>query len=65
MKRRFTPFWLTFALLGATLPLLGGSPVAGVPLWVWGSLGATLLYALLLGLTIETGWDLLKEQEDE
>lgn len=51
-------------LLFLTIPLLGGEPLFGVPLWVWGSLGATFLYALSLIFTIETKWDKLKESND-
>jgi hypothetical protein len=53
-------FKFSFVLLLFTLPLLGGEPLWGVPLWVWGSLGVTALYALVLIITIETQWDGLK-----
>ena len=56
---------LSFLFLLFTLPLLGGEPFFGVPLWVWGSLTMTLLYALTLIITIERGWGRLKEKEDE
>ncbi len=55
---------LSFLLLFLTIPLLGGKPVWGVPLWVWGSLTLTLLYAVVLLFVIERRWDSLKESED-
>lgn len=54
---------LFFLLL--TIPLLGGEPVLGVPLWVWGSLGATSIYAIVLIVTIEKRWCALKGSENE
>lgn len=57
-------FKYSFLLLILTLPLLGGEPVWGVPLWVWGSLGATLIYAAALVFTIETEWNALKGEQD-
>jgi len=50
-------FKLSFLILCLTLPLLGGAPLWGVPLWVWGSLGATLLYAVVLIIAIDAEWD--------
>lgn len=54
----------SFFFLLLTIPLLGGEPLWGVPLWVWGSLGTTILYALILVFAIETKWDDLKEPHD-
>jgi len=54
---------LFFLLL--TIPLLGGEPILGVPLWVLGSLGATTLYAIVLIVTIERRWSDLKGSENE
>lgn len=44
-------------LLFLTLPLLPSTPYAGLPLWAWGSLGASILYAFILILAIENEWD--------
>jgi hypothetical protein len=55
---------LSFLFLLLTIPLLGGEPVLGVPLWVWGSLGATALYGLVLIFIIEKHWSDLKENSD-
>jgi len=44
-------------LLFLTLPLLSSTPYAGLPLWAWGSLGASLLYAIVLIFSIEREWD--------
>lgn len=57
-------FKYSFLLLLLTLPLLGGEPLWGVPLWVYASLGATLFYALSLLLSIEREWERLKGEED-
>ena len=57
-------FKYSFLLLFLTLPLPGGEPLLGVPLWVYASLGATLLYALSLIVTIEREWDRLKGDDD-
>ena len=57
-------FKYSFLLLILTLPLLGGAPLWGVPLWVYASLAATLLYALSLLLSIEREWDRLKGADD-
>jgi hypothetical protein len=54
---------LLFLLL--TIPLLDGEPILGVPLWVWGSLGATTIYAIVLIVTIEKRWSDLKGAENE
>jgi hypothetical protein len=50
-------------LLFLTLPLLSSTPYAGLPLWAWGSLGASLLYAIVLIFSIEREWD--EESNDE
>ena len=54
----------SFLFLLLTIPLLSGKPLWGVPLWVWGSLGATIIYALILIFIIEMKWDDLKEHND-
>ena len=40
-----------------TLPLLPSTPYAGLPLWAWASLGASLFYAIVLIFSIEREWD--------
>lgn len=57
-------FKFSFLIVLFTLPLLGGGSLWGVPLWAWGSLGATLVYALTLVTVIETRWDALKGDGD-
>ncbi len=44
-------------LLLLTLPLLPSTPYLGLPLWVWASLGMSLVYAIVLIFAIETEWD--------
>lgn len=57
-------FKYTPVLLLLSIPLLGGAPLIGLPLWVWGSLAATLLYGIVLIVVIEKRWDAFKEEED-
>jgi len=51
-------------ILLLTIPFLSSEPYLGIPLWVWGSLGATVLYAIIVAYAIETRWDAQKERED-
>ena len=44
-------------LLLLTIPLLPATACLGLPLWAWASLGATLVYAIILILAIEYEWD--------
>ncbi len=53
-------FKYAFIALFLTIPLLSSTPLFGVPLWVYGSLGATVALALLIIVTIEKEWDTLK-----
>ena len=39
-------------LLFFTLPLFPATPYAGLPLWAWVSLGITVIYALILIISI-------------
>jgi len=55
---------LSFVFLFLTLPFFGTTPLWGIPLWVYGSLTATFLYALSLIYTIEKNYDTLKEDHD-
>lgn len=50
-------------LLLLTLPLLPSTPYFGLPLWAWASLGMSIVYAIVLILSIENEWD--KESLDE
>ncbi len=61
MGHRMIKLALLFLLL--TLPLLSGSSWLGVPLWVWGSLGMTLLFAAVIIMIIETRWESIKNEE--
>ena len=55
---------LSMILLLLSTPLLTSSIFFGLPLWVYGSLGATLLYALVLVFLIEKRWNHLKESHE-
>jgi len=55
---------LSFILLFLTTPIFNSSIISGVPLWVYGSLGATLLYALVLIFIIEKKWSNLQESHE-
>ncbi|WP_455755731.1 hypothetical protein [Sulfurimonas sp.] len=52
----------SFFLLLLTIPFLNSDIYFGVPLWVYASLGATTLYALVLIFVIEKKWNKLKER---
>jgi hypothetical protein len=54
---------LSFLALLLTLPLLPSTPYFGLPLWAWASLGMSIVYAIVLILYIENGWD--EESVDE
>lgn len=56
---------LSFFLLLLTLPLLGGSPLFGIPMWVFGSLAATIAYGIAVIAVIETRWDRLKDEHEQ
>jgi len=53
-------FKYAFIALFLTIPLLSSTPLFGVPLWVYGSLGATLLLAVIIIVVIEKEWETLK-----
>ncbi|MEA3372469.1 MAG: hypothetical protein U9Q62_02140 [Campylobacterota bacterium] len=52
-------------LLILTIPFLSGEPYAGLPLWGWGSLAGTVIYAITLIYAIEKRWDRYTEHEHE
>ncbi len=54
-------FKLSFLLLILTIPFLSSDIYYGVPLWVYTSLGATVLYAIVLIFIIEKKWKSLKD----
>lgn len=56
-------FKLSILLLLLSIPFLSGKPYLGLPLWAWASLGATLLYAIVLILLIERRWKRQKGDE--
>ena len=56
---RYTPL-----LLLLTIPFFGGTPLLGIPLWAWVSMGTTLFYAVVLILVIERKWDYFSGQND-
>jgi len=53
---------LIFLLL--SIPLLSSKIYYGLPLWVYASLGATIIYSLLLVFTIEKRWHTLKDKHE-
>jgi hypothetical protein len=55
---------LSFFILLLTIPLLDGTPFMGVPMWVYGSLAATVIYGIMLIIIIERRWDDLKDDHD-
>lgn len=44
---------LSLLVLLFTMPLLPSTPYMGIPLWAWGSVMMSLLYAILLIFSIE------------
>jgi len=57
-------FKLSFLLLLLTIPFLDSTLYYGVPLWVYASLGATTIYALVLIFVIEKRWNRLKGKHE-
>jgi hypothetical protein len=55
---------LSFLLLFLTIPLLSSKVFYGVPLWVYGSIIATVIYAFMLIFTIEKKWKNLKDKHE-
>jgi len=57
-------FKFSFLLLLLTIPFLDSTMYYGVPLWVYASLGATTLYAVVLIFIIEKKWKSLKGKHE-
>jgi len=53
-------FKLSFLLLFLTIPFLSSEIYYGVPFWVYASLTATIIYAIILIFIIEKKWNSLK-----
>lgn len=53
-------FKYAFLALFLTIPFLSSTPLFAIPLWVYGSLGATVLLALIIIYVIEKEWETLK-----
>lgn len=54
----------SFLLLILTTPFLSSDVYYGVPLWAYASLGATVLYAMVLIFVIEKRWKTLKDEHE-
>ncbi|MEA2048353.1 MAG: hypothetical protein U9O64_07910 [Campylobacterota bacterium] len=52
-------FKISFVVLFLTIPFLSSTPLWGVPLWVYGSLLSTIIFAVLIIAVIEKKWDSL------
>ena len=57
-------FKFSFFLLLFTIPFLSSDIYYGIPLWVYASLGATTVYAIVLIYVIEKKWNNLKENHE-
>ena len=57
-------FKLSFLILLFTIPLLSSTIYFGIPLWVYASLSATVIYAVVLIFIIEKRWNSLKETHE-
>ncbi|MEA2098505.1 MAG: hypothetical protein U9P72_00060 [Campylobacterota bacterium] len=57
-------FKFSFLLLLLTIPFLDSTIYFGLPLWVYTSLSATTLYALVLIFVIEKRWNRLKGRDE-
>ncbi len=55
---------ISFILLFLTIPFLSSHIYFGVPLWVYASLGATVVYAFVLIYVIEKKWNSLKNESE-
>ncbi len=54
----------SFLLLILTIPFLNSDIYYGIPLWVYASLSATVIYAIVLIFVIEKKWHKLKESHE-
>ena len=57
-------FKFSFFLLLLSIPFLNSTIYYGVPLWVYASLGATTIYAVVLIFVIEKRWRELKGKHE-
>lgn len=57
-------FKFSFLLLFLTIPFLSSDVYYGLPFWVYTSLAATILYAILLIFVIEKKWNRLKDKNE-
>lgn len=55
---------LSFLILLFTIPFLDSTIYYGVPLWVYASLTATIIYAILLIIIIEKKWKSLRDDHE-
>lgn len=55
---------LSILLLLLTIPFLNSEIYYGVPLWVYASLTATVIYAVLLIFIIEKKWKKLRDDHE-
>ena len=53
-------FKYAFIALFLTIPFLSSTPLFAIPLWVYGSLGATVVLAVIIVIAIEKEWETLK-----
>jgi len=53
-------FKYAFFTLFLTTPFLSSTPLFAIPLWVYGSLGATIVLAVIIIIAIEKEWETLK-----
>ncbi|MEN8302873.1 MAG: hypothetical protein ABFQ64_02230 [Campylobacterota bacterium] len=57
-------FKFSFVLLILTIPFLSSNIYYGIPLWVYASLSATVIYAVVLIFIIEKKWNSLKDTHE-
>jgi membrane protein YdbS with pleckstrin-like domain len=57
-------FKLSFLLLIFTIPFLNSNITYGLPLWVYLSLGVTIVYAGILIFIIEKKWKKLRDENE-
>jgi len=57
-------FKFSFLLLILTIPFLNSNIYYGIPLWVYASLSATVIYAIVLIFIIEKKWNSLKDTHE-
>ena len=57
-------FKFSFFLLFLTIPFLNSDIYYGLPLWAYASLGATVIYAVVLIFIIEKKWNTLRDKNE-